>query len=354
MLGEMTMKGLSTGLISMLLVLEVSGCTPHQGTRPAGALSEEHAVAPSSVPSPTNTPEPAGETKDAKKSLPREEEEDLSGWQPPSEFNQIAFDSSVPIKERKALVEDFKFLVSISHSLQGARLAQALGLSDSSGKSLYGWLTRHLKGIFGNGFSAYQQIIVRRGGETTPLGDVASEQEYDGLAESMGQATRYAVAANLGGALFGHGKLKFGLILNNDYYPIDSPFPAYIYYGMLFSPEYSPNPGRANAVANSIARLAALFHEAMHSVQNKKKRWYVHSECPKGHPYAGQSVCDKETHGPYGIEVLVLAHLREHCLDCSLAERDNIDAKLRANFLCVLPLYNQPDVKNAIARSPDA
>ena len=83
-----------------------------------------------------------------------------------------------------------------------------------------------------------------------------------------------------------------------------------------------------------VARLMVLFHEARHT--ERENRFWPHARCPKnftdekgrpvrsiwtGAELAGESACDLETFGSYGVSAILLLNIAYRCDNCSAEDR---------------------------------
>ena len=95
-------------------------------------------------------------------------------------------------------------------------------------------------------------------------------------------------------------------------------------------PSGSPNSDIASKV-NSIARLAALFHEARHSDGLD----FDHVPCSSS---SSAPECDFFSNGPYAFEFAFFVYAANICSDCSDEEKDYLYTLAMVNFNKILPL----------------
>ena len=143
----------------------------------------------------------------------------------------------------------------------------------------------------------------------------------------------FKVMSNIGAALYMGGKnskevfgmkISRGFLRKSELVSVISPRTGIIQIGEgLFAPELTINKDNADALVNSIFRLATFFHEARHSDGNGKSLGFGHSICPKGHNYAGQPACDENLNGPYTVGALMLVEMARSCdNNCSDKEKE--------------------------------
>jgi hypothetical protein len=90
------------------------------------------------------------------------------------------------------------------------------------------------------------------------------------------------------------GSQHFGLIILHNQFFVD---------GLTIMPGTEDYESSATAsFVSSIARVAALLHEARHSDGHDDHIGFLHSKCPQGHPLAGTTDCDRMINGPYSTE----------------------------------------------------
>jgi hypothetical protein len=107
---------------------------------------------------------------------------------------------------------------------------------------------------------------------------------------------------------------------------------------MWFSPNYTAfqNP--------QIARLSVIYHEARHT--ESEEHFWPHAKCPQpfldesgmpilsiwtGATLAGESACDLDEFGSYGVQTLFLKNISLNCTNCT--EKIKADADLYANSM---------------------
>ncbi len=151
-------------------------------------------------------------------------------------------------------------------------------------------------------------------------------------------------------------KIPSGFLRASEKVAVTSPRAGIIQIGEgLFSPELAVNQKNPDALANSIFRLGALFHEARHSDGNGLSLGFFHTICPEDHDYAGQPACDENLNGPYTIGALMISEMSKACEDtCSEKDKQTLKILVVDNANRILTKTHKGDLSQNWDPAPES
>lgn len=166
------------------------------------------------------------------------------------------------------------------------------------------------------------------------------------LENSAQSASGFSVAQNVGTSMYyqirmlGH---PYGLFeVDGKKIPIRSTRVGLIQLGDGFTKDRTPS----GQVIDSLFRVGTLVHEARHSdcsgglpervvIEHRgglpisdRSCGHIHTICPPGHEYAGNSSCEAHPWGAYAVEAVLFQAVAEACEGCSSKQKQA--AKLMA------------------------
>jgi hypothetical protein len=275
----------------------------------------------------------------------------------------IEMDAGVKEEQASTLRRDLEFLGRIQYQDNQAdrETAGLMGIRGRlSAASLSGWLDARVSTVLSEDLKIEESLLVSRvkpiypepgvfpPRETPPAPKPAppapSREPPSGSSED---SRPKIVMSNLGAGLYMMGKQRNILLAlkkgDGKIVPVVSPRTGLIQIGEgLFFKKFQVNQENVQAPANSISRLATLFHEARHSDGHGATLAFGHAYCPEGHAYAGYPACDKNLNGPYTIGAQILKTLAQGCGDCSVREKAILKAMEADARSRILRLYRDP------------
>lgn len=260
-------------------------------------------------------------------------------------FGGFNFHSSVAKNQSDALKTDLRYLFKAPVTEADSEFLSTAKLQVGDGKNMHNWLLNRIKYVVGESYELNEtNIAVSISGAiffkfpTTPLPEMPDTSTSDDEPKKEGVVT---VMSNLGGALYIGGKkagIPIGLKLDGDKVYAKSTRVGILQVGEgLFLERFLLNKD-VLAPANSISRLATLFHEARHSDGNGKSTGFLHAKCPVDHAYVGHYACEAVGNGPYTVGALAERHLLKNCTSCSEGEKNALAAKVADAFGRILDL----------------
>lgn len=283
-------------------------------------------------------------------------------------YGSVRFHSSVPADQIQSMKIDIKYLYTNPIMSTDADFLKASGLTTATGPTLHNWLVNRVKHVVGESFAANESNILINDKYVfpkTPVPDIGLQKFLTGEEGDTpaGDATSddgvKTVMTNLGSALYLTGKIgmeqeqpsifllapakkvkiQFAMGVNLDGMPVyaTSTRVGLLKVGEgLFFEKFRINAKDPNAVANSVNRLATMFHEARHSDGTGLSTGFTHAICPDYHAYGGYAACEKSSNGPYSIGAMAERLLLKNCKACAPEELMAIASGVLDSFSRVL------------------
>ena len=220
--------------------------------------------------------------------------------------------------------------------------AQVMGISGKlNPKVLREWIEARVHFIvpqdwnFRRHFHMGEKFVTYPNANVMPVIEESTQQAADGAGEAT-KGVVTTVMSNIGGEIYLDAK-QDGRVMTIDIdpahrEPVLSPRIGIIKIGQaLFSDSFRIDPETANTPANSIYRLATLFHEAHHGDGNGASLGFFHAVCPdepRFGKYAGYTACDRSRNGPYAVGAAMLKVMIKQCKECSEGAKEILGAKL--------------------------
>lgn len=261
------------------------------------------------------------------------------------DFGGVSFHSSVESSQEEALIQDYKYLFQTPVKNADAEFLSTAKLEVGDGPNMHNWLLNRVKYIVGESFefSILNIVMTNYTFPSTPIPELPKQP-----ANPDTNTTAKTVMSNLGSALYMAGKQNgqaFGIrtsLFSKMY--AKSPRVGILQVGEgLFFKKFLLNENLL-APANSISRLATLFHEARHSDGNGKSTSFMHAFCPIGHSYSGLPACEAAGNGPYSVGALSQRHLLQNCDSCSTAEKTALTAGVADSFNRVIDVTTKSKI----------
>ncbi|MBI1859691.1 MAG: hypothetical protein HYR96_02080 [Deltaproteobacteria bacterium] len=229
---------------------------------------------------------------------------------------EVAYDDSVPSKQRRLLENDLKILSDAG--ITDHSDTSILDIPDFTNQSLHDWFGEGIHFIVGESFSESAMI--------GPKSRYPAELAADGAVTVM---------LNLGGGFYKSGKKKGALAqvpIAGQWVSVTSPMVGILKIGAgLFGKVLkAPHAGSDDPV-NSYARLAVLGHEKRHSQGRGKNLCFSHEVCTSG-TYAGEPACEKYYNGPYRVERVILEKFRGACEICNKKDNAYLDLLIADSY----------------------
>jgi hypothetical protein len=256
----------------------------------------------------------------------------------------IEFHPDLPADQVESLQYDLATLERLAplRDSDSEAAARLLGISGKlSGRKLRNWIEERVHFIvpqdwnFRRHFHMGEKFVAYPNADLLPTIEVATHQPADGAGQARkGVAT--TVMANIGGEIYLDAK-EDGRVMTIDIDPLHSvpvlsPRVGIVKIGQaFFSDSFRIDPESANTPANSIYRLATLFHEAHHSDGNGASLAFFHAVCPdepRFGKYSGLTACDRNQNGPYAVGAAMLKVMINQCTGCSEGAKEILRAKL--------------------------
>lgn len=272
-----------------------------------------------------------------------------------SQFGGIQFHSTVPADQVTAITADLKYLYSNPVTKLDQDFIAVSQLANGTGPSMHNWLLNRVRYIVGETFElkaenllASDQFIFPN--TPIPSSDLKMRFSAEGLVESEDDNVK-TIMSNMGAQLYVMGKTGFLIEgkhtqllvgVNFDEQPvfISSPRVGLLKVGAgLFLKDFNISP-EVLAPANSINRLATLFHEARHSDGNGLNTGFLHAACPVTHTYKNHYACEKVTNGPYTIGALATRSMLFNCSTCTEVEMNSLAIGALDSFSRILSAAN--------------
>jgi hypothetical protein len=248
----------------------------------------------------------------------------------------VEFDATIPNDQYDLMSRDLESLQKLNLTQPDSKLAQVMGLQDTSTKSLTSWLTDRVHIVVSENFNPSSQIVATRNLSQFPYPHEFSEERKISYSEveaselQRSEVHPVTTMSNIGSSLYASSKRAHQIrtisIPGLDNVTITSPRVGIIRIGQgLFNKNIA---GLGNEPTESKARvayqLAALFHEARHSDGHGKSLAFSHVACPPEHHFAGAAACDRSLNGAYTVQAHFLNSLARSCGDCSKSELEMI------------------------------
>lgn len=257
------------------------------------------------------------------------------------------FDPTVPADQQQLLQNDFQFLHSSNLVPSSAQDLQIIDISDLQASTMEAWLQVRIHLIVGEGFNAQSQVTETQ----LPIGELPQTISDQGVASSSLQVE--TLMQNLGAMLFLQGISQQSLYTLNTpegSMPVNSPRVGVVQVGQGMFDGTNSIPGTPmTSHANSMLRLATIFHEARHADGNGAYAAFPHAICPSG-DYAGQYACETNLNGPYSVQSVLLTDFANNCASCTANEQQGLllmEADLASRLLPGAAFQNDaPEVLN--------
>lgn len=243
---------------------------------------------------------------------------------------ELRYSSGVRPHQVELLNQDLVRLDTVTYKDVDGELQRIYKLNEVNAKEMKDWLRLRARVIVHNAHPLDASTI------RMVQGDV-SYPNPDQMPPAFGGANKEdesedgdpnVVMSNIGGILYLFGKQTRALVglevEGVGLVEVKSPrVGIFRIGGALFAPLSSQftREDLGNRV-HSIFRLSTLFHESRHGDGRGKTMLFSHSVCPPGHDLAGAGGCDQAANGPYRIEALFQAAVREGCTDCTPFENE--------------------------------
>lgn len=240
------------------------------------------------------------------------------------------FDPSVPAGQQQLLQNDFQVLHGLNVMPSSTADLQVIDIADLQASTMESWLQQRIRLIVGEGFNPQSQETETQ----LPIGDLPEI-----MADTSGGLQVETLMQNLGAMLYLQGKSQqFMYTLNTQEgsLRVNSPRIGVVQVGQGMFDGTNSIPGSpANSVANSMLRLATIFHEARHGDGNGTYAAFPHAMCPSG-DYAGQYACETNLNGPYAVQNVILTDFANSCSSCTDVEQQGLllmEADLQSRML---------------------
>jgi len=213
---------------------------------------------------------------------------------PKENVESIRFDCTLEQAKYQMIAKDLGHLRSFHLSGRtSAELKRLLGLRDTSGPSLLGWLQERIRYIL--------------------------SEDFDSLPED-----KKIIGLNYGSFRVIHSRdsrtlLPKLLIPGHGFVEVNSHWSGIVQLSSAFFGSSFDNVQGLER-AKTIQRLGILFHEARHSEGSRDNPGLPHVRCPSGKGIPGEWACDQGYSGAYGVESLFLKGAIESCSTCTNAE----------------------------------
>lgn len=233
---------------------------------------------------------------------------------------QALFDPSVPSNQAQLLQGDLSYLHTSNIAAPDPDQLRVLDVQDFQSASLEGWLYERVKVIVGEGFNWQVQ------GQETPIAPNEQPQLMSQV-HVRDSSDVETVMQNLGAMLYLQSKPDHAVYMLNmaeGEVRVNTPRVGIIQIGEGLFDGANQIPGSPpDSEANSILRLAAVFHEARHGDGNGNYAAFPHAVCPSG-DYAGDAACEMNLDGPYAVQALMLQQMYMSCQTCSQDEQQGL------------------------------
>jgi hypothetical protein len=255
------------------------------------------------------------------------------------DFGGVKFHTSVEKHQVESLKVDLKYLYQTPIQNTDKDFLTIGEVAVGDGPNMHNWLLNRVKYIVGEGFKLSTNNIVTAPGKfpNTPMADKPDSKSNPKKDDENPQIV--TIMTNLGGGLYLFGKEQktyIGIKFDNEKVFAKSPRTGILQVGEgLFLKQFLVNKD-PNSAANSIFRLATLFHEARHSDGNSKHTGFPHMKCPVGHKMAGSFACETSGNGSYSIGALSERHLIQNCKTCTSTEKTALSAGVADSFFRII------------------
>lgn len=241
----------------------------------------------------------------------------------------IELEQSMPENQKRFLSSDFRFLERLDLKVNATlELLRLFSHSEIRTHDLTEWLDERVKVILPETWDSGETIA-----ESASVPNLISENT--GLALFLSRKTNETA-----------GNVQ----LNGNAYPLLSPRSGLIRVGTaFFSPERSPSLD-PDSTANSVSRLAAIFHEGRHSDGNGESLGFPHIACPDGHPLAERKACDGSQNGAYAVDAEVTRLFLAQCIRCTTSEKDVLRAQIADAYSRVIQVSFEVDAGGSLRK----
>jgi hypothetical protein len=238
---------------------------------------------------------------------------------PTASLFKIQFSSTLSDSTKSALKKDFEFLSKLElDESKSTDLKKVMKLNKADAQSLMNWLDLRVKLIVPPTFD-----------DTTAATYSSMELDWIGSESAM------TIADNLGAFLYKDGKRR-GKNVSLDVpglgsISVRSPRAGIIREGKGLMVDW-PDTGDITDAANTVLRLATLFHEGRHSDGHDASLCFSHVKCPKGHVLEDSYACDNNKNGPYTIGAQFVKAYMDSCTDCSTKFKNEFKLEIADNL----------------------
>lgn len=279
----------------------------------------------------------------------------------------VELEQSMPEDQRRLIESDFQKLerFDVKESATPALLS-LFGHAEIRTRDLTEWLEERVKIILPETWDSRAAMQTPVFGAQYPNSDELNladqlidfpvnnaKSAVNSTANSEPALVPILIMENIGLKLYLTGKgSNMGLTfqINGRDRPVLSPRSGLIRIGSgLFNPSMNPSAD-PEAMANSVSRLASIFHEGRHSDGNGKSLGFQHVACPAGHPLAERSSCDSSRNGAYTVDAEINRLLLIQCTQCSTAEKDVIRAQIADSYSRVIQVSFEVDAGGSLRK----
>jgi hypothetical protein len=293
----------------------------------------------------------------------------------------ITLAKNIDVKISDVFKADLDFLAQLqfNHS-DNSELSKIMNLSQTSNQSITDWLEERIHYVVSSSalspinVSLYRGLVVEQENVIFPNAEIIPYSQDSKLLNRMQAKTEDSdreedsssiQLINISSAIYISGKQEkklYALKINNGFFKasqkvvIDSPRAGIIQVGAGFLSTFiTSKRKKIKAPANSIFRLANLFHEARHSDGNGESLAFTHIICPRGHDYEGAKACDESLNGPYAVGANMLNEMVKECEEsCSVMDKEALLLATYDYFNRILPKTHKGDKTKAWDPTPES
>lgn len=242
-----------------------------------------------------------------------------------------------------SVLDDLQFRAQVD-----LKTLNIMEMTELNSTTVTDWLNERVKYIVDEKTKTKNMLVVEQENVDYPNADDQLFSSVTATAKDTDTNSLISMT-NIGAETYITGKAKHQLYrmdikqkkpLKTFHLRVDSPRAGILQIGaVLFSPQLSINRMDPDAFANSIFRLAFMFHEARHSDGQGSSLGFAHSVCPRGHDYENELACDESLNGAYSVGAAMAKQMMLGCGE-NCSERDKEMLKI-----FIIDNYNRVQTK---------